>query len=149
MKPGIALTRKNLVRGCIALPLLLSTVYCANFIYETRPRQIIRSLLRLESAPSSLRNVRCESWSITDVTTTCAFEIKPADFPLLLRGWQFVRVPAGGGSYSYAMGPKLGQEFVAASNYSINNPPEFAHGGHVWLIVDSTRSRVQVDYYEE
>jgi hypothetical protein len=145
----VTISRKNVIRGFIALILLLATGYCANFIYQTRPRQIIGSLLRLESVPASLRNAKCESWGFTDGLTICAFEIDPADFPALLRGWQFDQTPASGSSYSFVNGPRLDPEFSVAAQFSILNPPAFPHGGRVLLVADASRSRAQVDYYEE
>lgn len=143
------ISRKNVIRGCIALILLLATGYCVNALYQTRPRQMVASLLRLQSVPTSVRNVECESWGITDVLTTCTFEIDPADFPALLKGWQLKRTHDGGGSYSFANGPKVGPEFPVAVAFTVINPPAFPNGGSVILVADGSRSRAQVDYYEE
>ncbi|WP_126172729.1 hypothetical protein [Altericroceibacterium xinjiangense] len=143
------ISRKNVVRGFLALILILAAACCANVLYQTRPRQIIGSLLRLESVPASLRNAECESWGFTDVLTTCAFEIDPADFPALLTGWSFTRTAAEGGSYHFSTGLKVGPEFPVATQFSILNPPAFPHGGQVLLVADAAKSRAQIDYYEE
>lgn len=142
----LRLNRKKFLWGCSALLLLIATGY---FSYQTRPRQIFGSLLRLESVPSSVRNVECESWGITDVLTTCYFEIDPAEFPALLKGWAFRQTPAGGGSHSFAGGPRVGPDFPVTAEFIVQNPPEFPHGGHVILVADGTRARVQVNYYQE
>ena len=138
-----------MIRGLAALILVLPAGYCANYIYETQPRQRIGSTLRLDSVPASVRNAECESWAVTDVATTCTFDIDPVDFPRLTTGWRFTAVLASGDSYGYAMGPKLGPKFAINTLLSVKNPPEFPHGGHVWLVADARRSRVQVDYFKE
>jgi hypothetical protein len=110
---------------------------------------MVTSLLRLKSMPSSVRNAECGSWGITDVLTTCTFEIDPTDFPALMNGWQFKRTRDGGGSYSFANGSKVGTEFPVAVAFTVIDPPAFPHGGSVILVANRSRSRAQVDYYEE
>lgn len=141
--------RKNIVRGFAAVILLIGASCAALFFYQTRPRQIISGLLHLDHAPASLANAKCESWGMTDVLTTCAFQVDPADFPALTKGWAFRPEPAHGGSYAYSGGPKIGLNFPVSAAFAINNPPEFLHGGRVSLVTDAARSRVQLDYYEE
>lgn len=142
-------TRQRIIRSVYAFALLAIAGYIALFIYETRPTQIVGNLLRIDRVPASLREAECESPIATDVLTTCVFQIDPADFAALGKGWRFVREPAGGGSYSYSGGPKIGLEFPVAVAFGVNNPPEMPHGGRISLVTDATRSRVQVDYYEE
>lgn len=142
-------SRKSVLRSLLALTLVLAAAYCASVICQTRPRQIIASLLRLEHAPASLRNAECASWGWTDVLTTCAFEIDPSDFPALLTGWSFTQSPAHGASHQFSTGLKVGREFPVTAQFSILNPLAFSHGGRVLIVADAVRSRVQVDYYEE
>lgn len=122
--------------------------YAAMAFYQTRPRQMVGNLLRLDTVPPSLANAQCESWGATDVLSTCAFDIEPADFPSLLTGWRFVEGAASGGSYRFSGGPKVGREFPVTTEYSAT-PPEFTNGGRISLVTNKERSRVQLDYYEE
>ncbi len=145
----MSLGRKHIIRGFAAVLLLSGMIYGAQSFYQTRPRQIITELLRLDRAPASLANARCESWGMTDVLTTCAFQVNPADFPTLTKGWAFKSEPAHGGSYAYSGGPKIGPNFPVSAAFAVNNPTEFLHGGRVSLVTDAARSKVQLDYYEE
>jgi hypothetical protein len=133
----------------LALLLLLAGADCAALFHQTRPERLIGSMLRLESAPRSVRNAECESWGLTDVLTTCYFDINPAEFPALLRGWAFRQHPSGGGSHSVASGPKVGPDFTVATEFYVQNPPEFPNGGHVILVVDGSRTKARLDYYQE
>lgn len=142
------ISRKHVSRVVAGLILLMLAAYGASVFYQTRPRQIVASLLRIDQAPSSLTNVECESWGMTDVLTTCAFDVDPADFPMLLAGWQFSEQLASGGSHSFANGPRLRPEFAVTTEFAVN-PTEFKHGGRVSLVTNARRSRAQVDYYEE
>lgn len=140
--------REVLVWGGLALLLLLAGGV-ATLFYQTRPRHLVGTLLRLESVPTSIRDAECESWGLTDVLTTCYFQIDPAEFPALLNGWAFQEKNARGGIYSFSTGPKLGPDFPIAARFSVQNPTEFKNGGQVILVVNATRSKVQVNYYEE
>jgi hypothetical protein len=140
---------KNIIRGFVAVIILLGVIYGAVVFYQTRPRQIITGLLHLDRAPASLANSECASWGMTDVLTTCVFQVDPTDFPALTKGWQFNPEPAHGGSYTFSGGPKIGPNFPVSAAFAVNNPPEFLHGGRVSLVTDTTQSWVQLDYYEE
>ncbi len=135
----------NLIMSAI----FAGTVAIAVVVYEGRPNQIVRRLLRLEQLPASLAGADCESWSLSDVLTTCTFELDPQDFPKLLTGWPFRRISAEGGSYSFSEGPRLGREFAVDVAFAVNDPPEFPNGGRVALVADARRARVQLDYYVE
>ena len=141
--------RKNIIRAFVAVILLLGVIYGAVVFYQNRPRQIITGLLHLDRAPASLANAECASWGMTDVLTTCVFQVDPADFPALTTGWQFNPEPAHGESYSFSGGPKIGPNFAVSAAFAVNNPPAFSHGGRVSLVTDTPRSWVQLDYYEE
>lgn len=145
---GVRINRKNFVRGC-ALLLLLAGGSCAILLSQFRPKQIIGSLLRLESVPVSIRNADCESWGVTDVLTNCYFEIDPAEFPALLKGWAFRETPADGDGYPFDGGPKVGPDFPVAAAFFVQNPSEFPEGGLVTLAADDARSRIKLYYYEE
>lgn len=116
--------------------------------YDDRPSQHVVSMLKLRATPASIRDIHCKSWSWTDDLETCTFSVDPAEFPVLLGGWRFQAKAASGGSYAFSGGPKLGPEFEVVREYEIS-PPEFKHGGRVSLVHNSSRSRAQVDYYEE
>jgi len=135
--------RGLLVFMAVGLAALAGTAY-----YQALPSQMIARLLRLDRAPSSVANAACESWGVTDVLTTCSFEVDPAEFASLLTGWPFKEQAASGGSYSYSGGPRIGQEFAVATEYSVL-PQQFEHGGRISVVANKERSLVQVDYYEE
>jgi hypothetical protein len=141
--------RRYLVRGCVTLLLLPASGYFVDFVYHTRPRQIIGSLFRLESVPGSIRDAECESGSSTDVLTTCYFKIHPAEFPALLKGWSFRQTPAVGSSHSFAGGFKVGPDFLVADEFVVQDPPEFLNGGFVSSVTDEGRAQAQVYYYQE
>lgn len=145
----VSTIRKNVVRGSFALICLLLAGYGAKILYQTRPRQMVATLLRLESTPASFQHAECTSWGVTDALTTCAFEIDPAEFPALLKGWKFARSRTIGGSHTFSGGPKAGPEFAVAEEFVINDPPSFPNGGRVILVTDAHRSKAQVDFYEE
>lgn len=116
--------------------------------YDLRSDRIIARILRIPSPPPSIRNATCESWSYTDTLTTCVFDLTPAEFPLLLRGWRFEEQSLSGSSHDLSGGPRLGQPFTAATEYFIA-PAEFEHGGNVRLVTNKERTRGQLDIYRE
>jgi hypothetical protein len=134
--------------------LIGAAIWLVEIIDDRRAPQIAARLLRMPHLPASLRNVRCESeWIPTDAVTTCVFEIAPADFPALLKGWPFEESGVSGGSHRYVVGPKVGPGFDAAVLFQYNETIRpfrlFEHGGWVTLVADATRSRGQVSLYEE
>lgn len=145
----MVITPRAVLCSSLTFAVLLGAWGIGSVIYETRPTRIVGHLLRLSRIPASLRNAECESWSVSDVLTTCTFELDPTDLPKLLTGWSFKRLSAKGRSYSFSGGPKLGREFPVDVEFAIANPREFPNGGRVSLIADASRTRFQVDYYEE
>lgn len=141
--------QKIAVRLIAVSAFLLIAGFSAKALYTKYQKHILATLLRLETSPSSLRNVECESWGFTDILTTCAFEIDPVEFTALLRGWQFVETSASGNNYSFSGGPKVGPEFMVVVEYSTIDPKNFPDGGRISLVADQSRSKWQVDYYEE
>lgn len=135
----------NLVMSAI----FTGTLFIVLVVYEGRPNHVVRSILRLEQLPASVTNADCESWSWTDVLTTCTFKLDPRDFPQLLKGWPFRRLTATGGSYSFSGGPRLGREFAVNVAFAVDDSPEFPNGGRIALVADAQRARVQLDYYVE
>lgn len=129
--------------------IFVGTLTICLFVYENRPSQIVRRLLRLEQLPASLSGADCASWITSDVMTTCTFRLDPREFPKLLVGWPFRRVPATGGSFSFSSGPQFGREFAVDVAFAVNDPPEFPNGGSVAVIADAQRAQVQLDYYVE
>jgi len=136
---------KRVLLGLIAAGL---AAFAGNAYYQTQPSQMIARLLKLDRAPPSMTNAVCESWGVTDVLSTCSFEVDPEEFATLLTGWPFNENAASGGSHSYLGGPRVGREFPVATEYSVS-PDEFEHGGRVSIIANDERSLVQLDYYEE
>ncbi|MCH2238729.1 MAG: hypothetical protein MK060_12665 [Blastomonas sp.] len=141
-------TTQTIKKGAVAFIVIATAIFFVVFISAPRANKTIGTLLRLEDVPSSLANAECETWGMTDVLATCAFEIDPRDFASLLTGWDFSQMPASGGSYEYSGGPKVGREFPVAVEFSVS-PNEFESGGRVSVVADKARSRVQLDYYEE
>lgn len=135
-------------RAAISFILAGLAAYAAIAFYQTRPRQMVGNLLRLDTVPPSLANVQCKSWGATDVLSTCVFDIEPAEFPGLLAGWRFTEGAASGGSYGFSGGPKVGRKFPVTTEYSVT-PSEFKNGGRISLVTNKERSRVQLHYYEE
>jgi len=113
--------------------------------------------------PTSVSSIDCTSWGITDVEERCAFRIAPADFGVLLRGYDFYQpAPCGSSpvgvicdppsrpetSHAYGGGPAVGRDFAVAYYY-VAEPKRFEHGGSVTVLTDRTRSMVMVDVYVE
>ena len=142
------LTSRMVGRGIVGLTLASLAAYAAIAFYQSQPKQMVSSLLRLNHVPPSVGNAQCESWGITDALSTCTFDVEPAEFPTLLTGWSFIERKASGGSYGFSGGPRVGREFPVATEFSVT-PREFTHGGRISLVANEERSRVQLDYYEE
>jgi hypothetical protein len=104
-------------------------------------------MLNISAPPASLHVFDCESGPPTDIVITCAIEIDPREFPLLVAGYQFAQTPMDGTSYSVGL-PKLGPEFPVAVEYSVQ-PSSFEHGGFVRVFSDKERRRALVDLYIE
>lgn len=147
--PVMKVRQKISKRLIAVLAILLVAGVTVTAFCNARQKHLVVMLLRLETSPSSLRNVDCESWGWSDVLTTCAFEIDPVEFPRLLSGWQLVEAPVKGSNYSFSSGPKVGREFTVVAEYSITDPKDFTHGGRISLVTDKSRTRWQLDYYEE
>lgn len=129
--------------------LVATAAYFANAGQQSRQKQMVIDLLRIATAPSSLQIDECEDWGFTDIQVTCVFDIDPADFTVLLKGWPLVEAPARASSHSFATGPKIGSPFPVNAEFSIVDPAEFDYGGRISLVSNASRSRVQLDYYEE
>lgn len=141
--------QKIAIRLIAVSAFVLIVGFTVNTLYFTSQKHIVTTLLRLETSPSSLKNVECESWGFTDVLTTCAFEIDPVEFTSLLSVWQLDEKSVSGNNYSFSGGPKVSSEFMVAVEYSNTDPKDFPHGGRISLVADNSRSKWQVDYYEE
>jgi hypothetical protein len=85
----------------------------AQFVFDRQPRQLIASILGLECVPASLQGADCQSRAVSDVITTCVFVIAQADFPLLLKGWDFERQAVFGSNHDFAA-DAFGEEFSAS-----------------------------------
>jgi hypothetical protein len=139
-------TGKKII-AALGLVSLIGIGWCS----YAEPRRMVRSILRIDSVPSSARRFDCRSPFTTDVVSHCYFEIDPSEFEPLLAGWPFQRSSATGSSHREGDGwPGLGDEFEIAIRYDVElHPPEFEHGGLVRLVSDSSRSKVVVDLYIE
>ena len=106
-------------------------------------------MLSIPSPPDSLRVSACESGPWTDVVITCAIEISPNEFPLLLRGYAFSKAESNQSSHSLGDGiPKIGPEFTVATEYSVE-PASFKNGGMVRVFADAEYRHAIVDLYIE
>ena len=104
-------------------------------------------MLNIAEPPQSLHVLDCESGPVTDVVITCAIEIAPRDFPLLLAGYSFAETRISASSYSVGF-QKVGGEFPVAVKYQAQ-PKSFKHGGFVTVLADQERTRALVDLYIE
>jgi hypothetical protein len=104
-------------------------------------------MLNIPSTPKSLSVSECESGPPTDVVITCAIEIDPTEFSLLLKGYTFSKSPSSDSSYALGV-PKLGPEFTVANEY-LAKPSSFKHGGSVRVFADAANRRAVVDLYIE
>ena len=106
-------------------------------------------MLNIPLPPESLRVSVCESGPWTDVVITCAIEINPTEFPLLLRGYAFSNAQSNESSHSLGGGiPKVGPEFTVATQYSVE-PASFKNGGMVRVFADAENRHAIVDLYIE
>ena len=125
--------------------ILLVITYIFWFFY-TEEKRIVRSILKLDSLPSSIVNIECQSIGLTDVMTTCSFTMEAREFDMLLKGWNFKKESRGGTAHnSYA---KLGTDFLIDEAYVIF-PKEFKNGGMVSLIVDKSKEHIMAELYIE
>ena len=104
-------------------------------------------MLNIPSVPESLRVSSCESGPWTDVVITCAIEVDPAEFPLLLKGYTFSKSESNESSYTLGV-PQLGPEFAVAGKYEAK-PASFKNGGMVRVFADVLNKRAVVDLYIE
>jgi hypothetical protein len=121
-------------------------------------------MLNIAELPASVSGIDCKSYGFTDVAERCGFNVAPADFAALLRGYQYIEpAPCSeslGGvicvdpkerprmSHSDDKGPVVGRDFAVAHHY-VATPKEFEHGGSVTVLADVSRSAVMVDLYIE
>ena len=126
---------------------LLSIIWLGiAWFFYTEENRMVQSILKLDSLPSSIANVECQSLAITDVVTICSFTIEATDFEMLLNGWNFKK--GVGGNTAHNRYAKLGIDFLIDEAYVIF-PKEFEHGGMVRLAVDKSRELVIVELYIE
>jgi len=107
----------------------------------------IAYMLNIPAPPKTLHVFECESGPITDIVITCAIEINPLEFPLLLKGYAYTQSPIEGTSYT-AGNTKIGPEFPVSEEY-IARPATFKDGGQVTILTDKERKRAIVDLYIE
>ena len=104
-------------------------------------------MLNIPAPPKTLHVFECESGPITDLVITCAIEINPGEFPLLLKGHTYTQSPIEGTSYT-AGNTKLGPEFSVSEEY-IAQPASFKDGGQVTILTDKEKKLAIVDLYIE
>jgi len=107
----------------------------------------VASMLNIPSVPASMHVSACESGPWTDVVITCAVEIDPAEFPLLLKGYTFSDAPSNESSYSLDL-PKVGPEFTVANEYRVE-PVSFKDGGAVRVFADAAGRHAIIDFFRE
>lgn len=104
-------------------------------------------MLNIPAPPQSLRVFDCESGPLTDVVITCAVQIDPREFPLLLKGYAFSSEPSKETNYSLGA-PKIGPDFDVETEYKVE-PTSFKDGGSVRVFVDADKRHAIVDLYIE
>jgi hypothetical protein len=94
-----------------------------------------------------LQVFECESGPPTDVVITCAIEIDPREFPLLLNGYAYSQSQIDGTSYSNTFA-NVGPEFSVDVEYIVR-PTTFKDGGSVTVLANHDRNHAIVDLYIE
>ncbi len=139
---------RRIVIGVTLVAFAIGLIIAIAWIIDINHRpQMVARILKIESVPQSVRVVDCESPFTTDVLTTCALEIDPDDFPLLLKGYKFTQYQTDGTSHSLGL-PKVGANFDIDIEYQVR-PVEFKNGGQVAVYADKQRRHVIVDLYIE
>ena len=106
------------------------------------------ALLNIEAPPQSLKIIKCKSVSplTTDTVITCGIKIKPKEFPLLLKGYNFEkRSPS---QTSYTLSDYGLENFEITEGYHIE-PEWFKYGGSIDIYTNRHYERVFVRYYRE
>ena len=114
--------------------------------YHDRPSAIVTRILMPKVAPT-LHDAICNDWSFTDTNIGCSFKVAAADFPALLNGHIFTRQSASGSSDALG-GPKLGQPFEVAEQYSATLK-NAKRDGSVMLWTDRRHRNVRLSYWVE
>lgn len=149
-RPRHRAIRRWLGYSALALgALLLGAVGFKLWYDRAYDRALVAGILNLEATPWSVADIDCDSVFTTDVLTTCAFEVAPADFPKLVVGWQLQpEDPYYKRAHDFPMALDRGPNFEIRHHF-FAEPPQFPHGGSVDLFADSTYSRVLVHLYVE
>ena len=128
-------------------------------------RRQLADTLNISQIPSSVSDINCVSYGVTDILERCAFKVAPADFNVLLGGYRYVEpapcrpnTPVGRPcndpeslpttSHSYGRGPEVGRNFLIVHDYNAT-PKDFENGGSIDVFTDRNRSMVMVDLYIE
>ena len=130
-----------------AATLCLVSIVSALIMTRTSDTKRVTFMLNIALAPESLRVTACESGPWTDVIITCAIEIDPVEFPMLISGYTFSQSESNESSYTLGI-PKLGPEFTVATKYQAE-PASFKDGGAVRVFSDAANGRAIVDIYIE
>lgn len=99
-------------------------------------RHTVRSALNLHAGalPTSVAQITCETPFTTDVLTSCFFRVEPSDIRSLLAGYSFTE--SSQTSVVATSEVPLPSDF-APSMCFVAEPPEFEHGGLVFLCPDA------------
>jgi hypothetical protein len=133
----------------IGLLILIVVIYTTIKVIDTslNPKRV-SYMLNIPTQPKSLRVIECKSGPITDVVITCAVEIDPNEFPLLLKGYTYTESSFEGTSHTIGAVPKLGYEFPISKQY-IAHPTGFVAGGAVTIFADKENKHAVVSLYIE
>ena len=136
---------RNILIGVAAVFAVSFMILRLMDIYQNPGR--VAYILNIAEPPKSMRVIECESGPITDVVITCAIEIDPHEFSLLLDGYHYSRSPAAATSYTVGI-ERVGSEFPVSDEYVVR-PSSFKDGGSVSIFADKEKRRAVVDLYIE
>jgi hypothetical protein len=130
----------------IALIACAGIYFSIEFYDRYKQPQRVAWMLNIKAPPASLRVTDCKSGPWTDVVITCAAEISPADFPLLLAGYKYEMESTSG--FSHDFWGEVGTPFTVNAKYQAE-PASFKHGGSVTVLADEAKKNVLIDLYME
>jgi hypothetical protein len=139
--------RKWILPSAITLTVVSACIFGLHSWHEY---EMVAGILNLQDTPSSVANIQCDDPGFTtDILNTCAFVVDPADFPLLLSGWEFTPIESRfKRAHDFPSAYSQGPNFVVFQQY-IAEPKDFSHGGMVFVFTDVERQHVLTHLYIE
>lgn len=139
--------RKTKIKRLFIAFFILALISIFWFLYNEN-RRIVKNILQLKNLPSSISDIECISWGLTDVLTKCAFKVSPKEFDSLLKGWHFSKKSYVLNISSHYYEPTVGKEFLINKSYIVY-PKEYTKGGYVQVFTDANKTNVLIDMYIE